>query len=51
MLKQQLFVLLHSTQKFIKDNEYDYLGLGRVTRSITKSLNIGDKRVFNYRRT
>jgi ribonucleotide reductase alpha subunit len=27
-------------QKFIKDNEYDYLGLGRVTRSITKSLNI-----------
>jgi hypothetical protein len=26
-------------QKFIKD-EYDYLGLGRVTRSITKSLNI-----------
>jgi ribonucleotide reductase alpha subunit len=27
-------------QKFIKDNEYDYLGFGRVTRSITKSLNI-----------
>jgi ribonucleoside-diphosphate reductase subunit M1 len=39
MLKQQLFVLLFPLQKFIKDNEYDYLGLGRVTRSI-KSLNI-----------
>lgn len=27
-------------QKFVVDGKYDFLGLGRVTRSITKSLNI-----------
>ncbi len=27
-------------QKFVVDGKYDFLGLGRITRSITKSLNI-----------
>jgi ribonucleotide reductase alpha subunit len=39
MLKQHCTLTSIPLQKFIKD-EYDYLGLGRVTRSITKSLNI-----------